>query len=546
MDQTVNILMKKEPDSDTMINCDGESVDVSESGYPCGISVVETDRAVGISVDEDNVVSLGMVRKDFPLLTCIILMRHEIYSFPFGPDSDENIFVAGSDYIVLALQEDGSVDVIDYAYHWYTVSVSSWSVRLPSILEYGELAELVSATMSSNYAVTIAGTTVRHVLSTQELFFSSEFGFVITGDSIRITMPRTLNDWHIAECWVGHLDEGSDCDFDGNQVQMTYEGSTSTWVYSGGKVSDEVTFDFDVRKKLVVSVYFAYSQNMPVSDTYSFNAIYSAWIIAGNQAEDTNWSSPTSLGSFPYLIGIQKIEIGVNLQCPVAPVAVGMYHAVGVKTDGTCLTTGSDDEGQLTGISAWTDILSLDCGDYTTIGLKDDGTCVAVGDNTYGQCNVSSWTNIIQVVGGNDFTLGLLFSGTCVYAGRNGDGAYYDAMKTAVESWDDIVFIAGTSTHVIGLKSDGTCVAGGDNTYNQTNVSGWTDIIMVGAGLNFSVGLKSDGTCVAVGDNTHGQCDITQWTEIVQLIAGDESWTLGLRSDGTIVQAGLIYGSELE
>ena len=30
-----------------------------------------------------------------------------------------------------------------------------------------------------------------------------------------------------------------------------------------------------------------------------------------------------------------------------------------------------------------------------TVGLKSDGTVVAVGDNNeYGQCNVSDWTNI--------------------------------------------------------------------------------------------------------------------------------------------------------
>ena len=42
-----------------------------------------------------------------------------------------------------------------------------------------------------------------------------------------------------------------------------------------------------------------------------------------------------------------------------------------------------------------------------TVGLKSDGTVVAVGDNENGQCDVSGWTDIIQVAAGSVTRWGL-------------------------------------------------------------------------------------------------------------------------------------------
>ena len=57
------------------------------------------------------------------------------------------------------------------------------------------------------------------------------------------------------------------------------------------------------------------------------------------------------------------------------------------------------------------------------------------------------------------------------------------------------------------------------------------------AGYDYTVGLRSDGTVVAVGDNGYGQCDVGAWTGIVQVAAGGYH-TVGLKSDGTVVAVG--------
>jgi hypothetical protein len=59
----------------------------------------------------------------------------------------------------------------------------------------------------------------------------------------------------------------------------------------------------------------------------------------------------------------------------------------------------------------------------------------------------------------------------------------------------------------------------------------------VAAGNSFTVGLKSDGTVVAVGNNFSGQLNVTSWTNIVQVAAGN-SFTVGLKSDGTVMAVG--------
>jgi uncharacterized repeat protein (TIGR02543 family) len=60
---------------------------------------------------------------------------------------------------------------------------------------------------------------------------------------------------------------------------------------------------------------------------------------------------------------------------------------------------------------------------------------------------------------------------------------------------------------------------------------------MVEGGAWYTLGLRSDGTVVAVGYNSYGQCDVGNWTDIVQVDGGYEH-TVGLKTDGTVVAIG--------
>jgi hypothetical protein len=60
----------------------------------------------------------------------------------------------------------------------------------------------------------------------------------------------------------------------------------------------------------------------------------------------------------------------------------------------------------------------------------------------------------------------------------------------------------------------------------------------VAAGNGFTLGLKSDGTVMATGNNMFKQTDVSSWTQIVEVFAGPD-YAIGLRSDGTLVYTGI-------
>jgi alpha-tubulin suppressor-like RCC1 family protein len=227
----------------------------------------------------------------------------------------------------------------------------------------------------------------------------------------------------------------------------------------------------------------------------------------------------------------------------IMQVAAGAFHTVGLKVDGTVVAAGDCASGQCN-VGSWTDIIQVTAGEEHTVGLKTDGTVVAVGEglfSDYGQSNVGSWADIIQIAAGEFKTVGLKANGTVVAVGRNHYG------EGDVDDWTDITQIAAGPSygHTIGLKTDGTVVAVGLNNDGQCDVDGWTGIVQVAVGRDHTVGLKADGTVVAVGDNDDGQCDVAGWTDIVYIAAGQDH-TVGLKTDGTVVAVGSNYDGQCD
>ena len=104
------------------------------------------------------------------------------------------------------------------------------------------------------------------------------------------------------------------------------------------------------------------------------------------------------------------------------------------------------------------------------------------------------------------------------------------------------------------IYGDGTVEQIGERSDKYPDISGiqeWTDIVQVAHGYTVALGLKKDGTVVAVGDNSKGQADVSGWTDIVQIavfdsvstmdIEGIEGFSVGLKSDGTLVAAGQYF-----
>jgi len=218
----------------------------------------------------------------------------------------------------------------------------------------------------------------------------------------------------------------------------------------------------------------------------------------------------------------------------IVQVAAGWCHTVGLKSGGTVVAVGGCLDGICAGqcnVGNWTGITQVAAGAAHTVGVKSDGTVVAVGNNTYGQCNVGNWTGITQVAAGDWHTVGLKNDGTVVAVGSNSHG------QCNVSGPANKIQVAAGGLHTLGLRNDGTVGAVGDNTYGQCNVGNWTGIAQVAAGSLHTLGLRNDGTVGAVGRNDYGQRDVSGWTDITQINAG-AYFTVGLESGGTVVAVG--------
>ena len=207
-------------------------------------------------------------------------------------------------------------------------------------------------------------------------------------------------------------------------------------------------------------------------------------------------------------------------------VAAGYDHIAAITADGTVVAHGDNDNNQCE-VENWTDVISVSVGSNRTVGLKNDGTVISTNDTD--NSKLFGWKDIVAVDAKYYKVVGLKADGTVV---STNNGGY--------SSWENIIAIASGGNHMVGLKADGTVVAtGGNNDCGECNVSGWTDIVAISAGYDHTVGLKADGTVVATnyiedGEEYRGQCDVHIWNDIVDVEAGSY-FTIGLRSDGTVV-----------
>jgi len=181
-----------------------------------------------------------------------------------------------------------------------------------------------------------------------------------------------------------------------------------------------------------------------------------------------------------------------------------------------------------------TDFAQIEAGMYHIIGLRTDGSLVAWGRNNYGQCNYPAGNNYVAISAGDNHSLALRTDGSIVAWGRN------DSLQCEIPA-DSLGYvytaISAGAYHSLALKSDSTLVAWGDNSSGQCDVPEGDTFTKISAGANHNLALRANGTMVAWGNNDNGQINAPTGNNYSDIAAGDQH-SVAKRTTGSLIAWG--------
>ena len=279
--------------------------------------------------------------------------------------------------------------------------------------------------------------------------------------------------------------------------------------------------------------------------------------------------------------------IGTEAELAWVKVSGGSTYSIGLKSDGTLWSWGSNFNGELgngqinsvdgtaanrlfpsqVGSDTWLDISASFVNSY---GIKSDGTLWSWGNNQDGQLGqgdttdrlvptqIGSASNWVQVAAGR-LTLRVLNSEGEIWScgkAQLGDGSSGDS-DVLVLVGGGYSFVVCGGQHTIAIKSDNTMWGWGRlppigvvASLAPVQIESDSDWESVSAGWNYTIGKKLDGTLWGMGSNDGGQLglgDLVDRTVFTQ-IGSDSDWsdtatentstsgghTIAIKSDGTI------------
>jgi hypothetical protein len=214
-------------------------------------------------------------------------------------------------------------------------------------------------------------------------------------------------------------------------------------------------------------------------------------------------------------------------------IAVGRYHSLALRANGSIVGWGWNEDGQATPPSG-NDFRAISAGYDFSLALRADGSIVGWGSNlTYegnyaGQATPPEGNDFVAIAAGDEHGLSLRANGSIVTWGDNYWG------ESTPQVGNDYVAIAGGGDFCLALRVDGSIVSWGRNTWGQATPPAGEDFVAIAAGYGHSLALRADGSIVSWGWDESGQATPPDGNDYVAISAGLYH-SLALRSDGSIV-----------
>ncbi|AZA77196.1 T9SS C-terminal target domain-containing protein [Chryseobacterium sp. G0186] len=312
------------------------------------------------------------------------------------------------------------------------------------------------------------------------------------------------------------------------------------------------------------------------------NTTYYWWVSSNCGSDQSSWIPGGSFITPPPAGCWQKID-------------AGFLHSLGIKTDGTLWTWGSNFLGELgdgttvrrsipkqIGLSSnWQKIAAAK---YISFAIKTDGTLWGWGSNSFSQLGdgttvakniptqIGTATDWVDIAVGEAHTLAIKTDGTLWAWGRNflgqlGDGTIINkTVPTQIGTETNWKSIAAGDDFSVAIKTDGTLWSWGWNHYGQlgngtsdnktvpTQIGIETNWKSITAGYYHSAAINTNGILYTWGGNEDGQLGNGTFTkkliptavaDQVQSVDGGWYHTVGIKTSGSIFACGQNYNGQL-
>ena len=221
---------------------------------------------------------------------------------------------------------------------------------------------------------------------------------------------------------------------------------------------------------------------------------------------------------------------------PVIGIAVGEYHTLAIKADGTVAAWGRNTNGQCDVPAGLHSVVALAAGYNHSLALKDDGTVVAWGSSSYDLNTIPvGLSNVVEIAASRYNNFALKSDGSVVAWGSSS----YD-LNTAPESAVNAVAMAAGDYQMLTLNADGSSSGWGQESYGEvTGPQAHSNLVAIAAGDNITLALNSDNKLMTWAWTGYELNELPTGLGEIRSIAAGNYLGLVVETDGTLT----VWGS---